>query len=235
MALGGQGAPLAPLAADKFLLPPAAFYLNLGGISNVAFYDNKHHLRSFDVSPCNQLLNRLAEVKGLPFDEGGSLASHGNLDKSLFTKLNAIDYYQAPFPKSIDNNWITKTYWPILDQSDAPIEDKLNTCVQHIAYQLARTFKIPRGIKSNKVIVTGGGAYNTFLINTLQDYITDRALDIKIPDPKIIEFKEAALMALMAFFFVNNQPNVLKEVTGSKIDHVGGCFFQGWKIPFEIH
>lgn len=236
LALGGQGAPLAPLA-DKLLLEEADFYLNLGGISNISFLDDNSRLRSFDVCPCNQILNRLANELDKEYDPEGSLAEKGRLDSNLLTQLNSLVYYAQPAPKSIDNNWVMKEVWPIVDSSTGSVFDKLATFSQHIAFQIART--IIENHKSQpqpaKILVTGGGAFNTFLIKQLHQNLERINRNIILPSPELIQFKEAALMGLMAYLFVKGYENIYSDVTGSSEDHIGGCLFQAPGNPKIIY
>ena len=237
MALGGQGAPLAPLA-DRWLLPSASFYLNLGGISNLAFFDQDQQLRSYDVSPCNQILNRLAMSLGLEYDENGKIAAAGKLNSQLFDELSQVSYYKQPYPKSMDNNWVQKVFWPHVEQSTISTQDKICTMTHHIAAMIAEDIKnAPVAIKSLATIIpTGGGAYNDFLLQQLRQYLKGSGRDYKIEKPSAdwIEFKEAALMALMGFLLVNGMTNVYSSVTGSSHDHIGGCYIPSPTNPASL-
>ena len=234
MALGGQGAPLAPLA-DKLLLEQADFYLNLGGISNISFRSAAGEFHAFDISPCNQVFNALAKATGLEYDDGGRIASAGTCIESLLTALNNLPYYLAEYPKSIDNNWIRTTVLPLIDAVDDSIENKMNTCVLHVAQQISTVIKNHcDGPAASRVLITGGGAYNKFLITKIKANLADHSVQIILPDARVIEFKEAALMALMGYLYYSGMENVLHEVTGANRPHIGGCLFQGWKNKLHI-
>jgi len=236
MALGGQGAPLAPIA-DELLMDPADFFLNLGGISNISFRDSKGVYTSFDVGPCNQILNRLANELDQPYDDQGKIAATGSLITSLLSELDSLEYYKAPYPKSLDNNWINAHVWPILEKSNATIEDKLCTFSHHVADQIAQVIRAhsPEEGVIMKTVVTGGGAYNAFVITLLEDSLQDLENEVILPSPELIEFKEAALMGLMAYLFVRGIDNVYQTVTGSSMDHIGGCLFQAPGKPLAIY
>lgn len=237
MALGGQGAPLAPLA-DRWLLPSASFYLNLGGISNLSFIDGDQQFRSYDVSPCNQILNKLAMSLGMEYDEGGKIAATGQLNMDLFNDLSQVSYYQQPYPKSMDNNWVQKIFWPQVEQSSISIRDKICTMTHHIAAMIAEDIKNAPVVSmtSATIIPTGGGAYNDFMLQLLGQYLEGGSMQYKIerPSPDWIEFKEAALMALMGFLFIKGAPNVYSSVTGSSRDHVGGCYVPSPSNPTPL-
>ncbi|MCB0687444.1 MAG: anhydro-N-acetylmuramic acid kinase [Saprospiraceae bacterium] len=236
LSLGGQGAPLAPLA-DKMLLDQADFYLNLGGISNISFEDEAGKLRSFDISPCNQVLNRLANEMGKEYDPEGSLAAMGTSDMTLFNELNALPYYSAPSPKSIDNNWVTNTVWPIVQANQRSIHDKLATFSQHIAWQIAQVVLNNHKNQPHPAVIyiTGGGAFNKYLIDQINQNLQRINREIILPSSELIQFKEAALMGLMAYLFVKGLENVYSDVTGSSEDHIGGCLFQAPGNPKLIY
>lgn len=231
VAIGGQGAPLAPLA-DRDLMPSAASYLNLGGISNITYHDLQGSIHSFDVCPCNQILNRLANERGLPFDDKGTLASKGKSIPLLEEKLNELSYYQLPHPKSIDNNWIVEIVWPIIESTPGSTEDKLYTSVQHIVKQLeAAITQAPAPLPT--LLVTGGGVYNKFLISELQKQLLNT--EVVIPEDDLVQYKEAALMALMAYYYKEGINNVLHSATGSSYDHIGGCLYHAPSKPKTLH
>jgi len=119
------------------------------------------------------------------------------------------------------------------DKTEIP--NQLCTLVEHIAHQIA--FAIKQVIRKENIqkeqlslLATGGGAFNTFLMERLQANCKEVAdLEVIIPNPAIIQFKEAALMAWMGVMRVENVPNVLKTVTGARRDTINGAIHQGWK------
>jgi anhydro-N-acetylmuramic acid kinase len=236
LSLGGQGAPLAPLA-DKMLLEQADFYLNLGGISNIAFIDRDGHLRSFDVCPCNQILNRLANQIDMEYDSEGRVAAGGSLLPSLLKELNDFEFYKQSPPKSIDNNWVMGKVWPVIEKADGSIGDKLATVSHHIAWQISQVILLHNKLhqQPTTVVITGGGAYNAFIVQLIDQYLERINHQIELPSKDLIEFKEAALMGLMAYLFVKGLENVFSDVTGSSEDHIGGCLFQAPGSPKIIY
>ena len=77
------------------------------------------------------------------------------------------------------------------------------------------------------MIITGGGALNSFLVSCIRKYCEN--VEVVVPERQIIEFKEAALMALMGLLRIENQPNTLHSVTGALHDTISGSFHQGYK------
>lgn len=218
--LGGQGAPLASIA-DRDLFPDYQTLVNIGGISNISIKNNGK-IVAYDISPANQLLNFLANKKGKEYDNHGEIASKGKVNDNLLKKLLSFDYFNDPFPKSLDNNFIKNNFIPILEQDNSSIEDKMATSVELIAKTLHEELKNNfTGSNDIKVLITGGGARNTFLVNRIKTMSSD--VNIIIPDNLIIDFKEALMIAYMGYLRVNKLNNVLSSVTGAARDSVGGA------------
>lgn len=228
IAHGGQGAPLAPLA-DKYLFGGHDFYLNLGGIVNVSHL-NAEKVIGFDIAPCNQMLNALSKLKGLEFDPEGELASRGRLNVGLLDSLLNNEYLTAPYPKSLDNNWVYSNYTdPILSFDDS-IENRLHTTVEFIAVAIKDDLqsiadKERSQLKDTSVFCTGGGAFNNFLMERIKFHCESIGVRVEIPQPEIIEYKEAMLMALMGYLRVIDKPNCIASVTGASKDCSAGVIY----------
>jgi anhydro-N-acetylmuramic acid kinase len=80
--------------------------------------------------------------------------------------------------------------------------------------------------QKQKILITGGGAHNKFMLELISAYLNELDHEICESASELIDFKEAALMGLMAFLFVSGKNNVLNSATGSRISHIGGCFHQ---------
>jgi len=63
------------------------------------------------------------------------------------------------------------------------------------------------------VLISGGGAYNTFLINRIKMYYNGI---LEIPSDEIIQFKEAIIFAYLGYLRVKEQINSLSSVTHAK-------------------
>lgn len=219
IAKGGQGAPIAPVV-ETFLFPDYDAYLNLGGICNISIHD-AGAVTAYDIGPCNQLLNALALLLGQDYDKGGQLASQGVVLQQLLHKSLAHPFYAQPHPKSLDNSYVMKEFvTPILLSEDS-VEDRLRTSTALISKIINDA--IPDGVSS--VLATGGGAHNTFLIESLRAATSSRGISIIIPDKEVIDYKEAILMALMGYLRVNNIPNVYCSVTGASSDTISGAIY----------
>ncbi|MEJ2585334.1 MAG: anhydro-N-acetylmuramic acid kinase [Robiginitalea sp.] len=166
VALGGQGAPLVP-AGDRLLFDTYDFCLNLGGICNVSFEENGTRI-AFDIGIANMLLNHLCKPLGLPYDREGKLASIGRLNPELLSALDSLPYYTRTYPKSTGYEWFRDAIMPLLDQMPDRTENLLHTAVHHITGQISRQLQELSAHKGGNVLVTGGGALNTYLMEVLQ-------------------------------------------------------------------
>ena len=220
VALHGQGAPLVPIG-DRELFSEFDYRLNLGGFANISFEENEKTL-AFDIAPANIALNYYAEKIGYPFDKNGAIAKRGELIPELLQKLNALPYYQINGSKSLGKEWLETEFLPLIDSS-YPIPDVLSTLVHHLSHQISLV--IDKSTKKNaQILITGGGAYNSFLIEQLRK---KTKIEIIIPSDNLIQFKEALIFAFLGVLRVENQINTLKEVTGARRDSIGGAIYKG--------
>jgi anhydro-N-acetylmuramic acid kinase len=210
IALGGQGAPLVPMG-DELWFSNFGSCINLGGIANVSFKKNEHRI-AFDICVCNIALNELAEKKGKPFDKNGILASKGKMLANVFNTLNSLAYFSKKHPKSLGKEWYEKSMKPVLNGNTL---DLLRTVTEHVAFHIFQSVKNVPG----KILLTGGGAHNRFLVERIKNYCRQ---EVVIPDTTFINFKEAAIFALLGYLRVLEMPNVLASVTGAQHDHCSG-------------
>jgi anhydro-N-acetylmuramic acid kinase len=215
VSLGGQGAPLVPIG-DKLLFSEFDACLNLGGFSNISFeYDGERC--AFDICPVNIVLNELANRLGKSFDANGMMARSGKLNENLLHQLNSLDLYSSERRHSLAREWVESTVNPLMDISGLSTIDLLRTFVEHAAIQISRV--IEEQVAGGRVLITGGGTYNSFLMERVQAY---SLADLVIPDKEIIEFKEALIFAFLGVLRAENQINVLRSVTGAKKDTSSG-------------
>jgi anhydro-N-acetylmuramic acid kinase len=217
IALGGQGAPLVPIG-DELLFSEFDYCLNLGGFSNISFNENNQRI-AFDICPVNIVLNHYVASLNMEYDDKGEIASSGKLNEKLLDELNDLDFYNDTKPKSLGYEFIIETIIPIINKYNLETKDILRTFVEHVAIQISKN------IASNsekKVLIAGGGAYNTFLINRIQSFTKTQLI---IPEDIIINYKEALVFALLGFLKDEGQNNCLKSVTGASKDHSSGVIY----------
>lgn len=216
VALGGQGAPLVPIG-DSLLFKEYDYCLNLGGFANVSL-ERAHGRIAYDICPLNIVLNKYAEKLGVAYDDGGVLAKSGTLLLAKGAQLNGLPFYKEKPPKSLGLEWVLHEIIPILDTTYALPIDTLRTFTDHAALQIARQFD-----KGSKVLVTGGGAYNKYLLDTIKFY---KDVALIVPDERLIEFKEALIFGLLGVLRLRGEINCLASVTGAYKNHSSGVIYE---------
>ncbi len=222
VALGGQGAPLVPIG-DQLFFGKYDFCLNLGGISNVSMQKEGKRI-AYDIGLANMILNHITHKVNLAYDAGGTLAQKGSIIAPMLKKLNDLSYYTLPYPKSIGYEWFVEKVVPIVDETDASIENLLHTSVHHICEKIADQIQLNSYKAAQTLLVTGGGALNDFLITTLQEKL-GKSTTVIVPEKVLIEFKEALVFALMGALRVTNEINVYKSVTGASSNSSSGVLY----------
>ncbi|RMF00652.1 MAG: anhydro-N-acetylmuramic acid kinase [Bacteroidetes bacterium] len=229
MALGGQGAPLAPLA-DQYFFGDYFASLNLGGIVNMSVRSPRGYL-AFDVTGVNQVLDALVAEIGLPYDDDGHLARCGQLLPDMLAKANALDFLKQPYPKSLGNDWVREQLLPIFQDGGYRLANRLHTLCVHVAQQIG--WHLQRVIEGEglevapdaKLLVAGGGGFNGFLCELIAEQVAP--IELVKADPDMLAYKEAALMALAGGLRWLHLPNVLPSVTGARRAAVGGAVHWG--------
>ena len=226
VALGGQGAPIVPIG-ERSLWSEYDMYLNIGGIANISVIQNKETI-AFDICATNRVLNLLSNKINLDFDKDGMIARSGQLNAELLTALNKVDYYQQPYPKTLNNSFGTDYIQTIINEYNISTENALHTYTEHIAIQISNVLNIHQKNmdKPSKLLITGGGTLNKYLIERIQ-YYTTQDIKIVIPTKLVTEYKEAIVMAFIGLLRVLNKTNVLASVTGAKRNSVNGSV---WKV-----
>lgn len=211
---GGQGAPLVPIG-DYYLFPDFDGFLNLGGIANLSFC-SKNEMIAFDAVPANQVLNAYAKQLGFSYDDKGKIARANVVDSDYLKQLHSIDYFEKLPPKSISNEWVEEYF---LNRMISDPQKGLKTYSTFIADVLATEInrRTPK-----RVLCTGGGAYNRFIIEELQSRIE---CDLVVPKKTLIEGKEALVFAFMAVLKSLERVNIMSSVTGATKDTSAGTIY----------
>lgn len=226
VALGGQGAPIVPLG-EKHLFKQYHYFLNIGGIANLSIRDEDERFTTFDVCIANQVLNYFAKQAGKPFDENGNMAAGGNINTALLTQLNALAYYKQNPPKSLANQYSGENILPLIQQHALSIEDTLRTYAEHIALQTGYALSNNRHNETAQLLVTGGGAFNSFLIERIKATLLPYNIEVVLPAKEIIEFKEALIMAFTGVIRWREENTVLSGATGASRPSIGGAVWIG--------
>ena len=224
VALGGQGAPIVPIG-DRLLFGQYDYLLNIGGIANLTVKTG-NTLLAFDVCPANQVLNTLAAREGFSMDADGAMAAGGKTMHDVLNELNKDPYYMQPPPKSLSNENARQLAFPALQESNHSTRDLLHTAVMYIATQAAAaTRQFPHNKDNAAMLVTGGGAFNHFLVSQISKQLADQRIAVTVPDEQTVKFKEAIVMALIGTLRWREEVNVLSSVTGAVRDSCGGALW----------
>jgi anhydro-N-acetylmuramic acid kinase len=214
IALGGQGAPLVPIG-DRDLFGEYTACLNLGGFANLSSEINGNRI-AFDICAVNIVLNLLAKNEGKDYDDGGQWAATGKMDHELLQQLNSLTFYQEKAPKSLGREWMENHILPLLDGVEN--RSALRTYTEHAAEQIARNLP-----QSGRILVTGGGAYNHFLISQIEKALPSP--DLVIPAKNLLEGKEALIFAYLAKLRLEGKTNVLASATGASRNSSSGAVY----------
>jgi anhydro-N-acetylmuramic acid kinase len=175
VAMGGQGAPLAPFfhfACARWIgaTEPLAI-LNLGGVGNLTWIDPAHAtpqtpgaLLAFDTGPANAPINDLMRLHfGKDHDAKGALAAQGMVDDSAVQRfLDHPFFYKIP-PKSLDRNDFNCTFRTFSQMSP---ENRAATLTACAAAAIARGFEhFPKPVA--RLLVAGGGRHNATMMAEL--------------------------------------------------------------------
>jgi anhydro-N-acetylmuramic acid kinase len=229
VALGGQGAPIVPIG-DSLLFADYDLLLNIGGIANISIHKQENKPVAFDISVANQALNYLAQKAGKAYDEEGSMAAGGKLLLAELSSLMNAEYYSEPAPKSLSNEQALGFVADFLENDNYTIEDRLHTIVHFIAQQIENAIDAnlaEEECEGKKILITGGGAFNTFLIEVLKEMFSAKGIEMVIPDAQVIAYKEALVMGLIGTLRWREETNTLAEGTGASRSSIGGAYWMG--------
>jgi anhydro-N-acetylmuramic acid kinase len=247
VAAGGQGAPLAPFfhqawfapqdaasdlsAANKNAAGKTIGVLNIGGISNLSILQPDGTTLGFDCGPGNALLDMWCQQHtGTPYDEGGIWGAGGVVNAALLRAMLAEPYFALPPPKSTGRDLFNR---PWLDKHLAAFAHETPQNVQKTLIELTASpieycgssYEKRSGLKIQELIVCGGGAFNTALMQRLQA-LMPRALVVSSAERGLPpQDVEAAAFAWLARQTVLRLPLPLPSVTGSRGPRVLGCIY----------
>lgn len=217
--LGGQGAPLVPIG-DALLFSDYTACLNLGGIANISF-EHQNKRIAYDLGCCNMVLNAASQRLGHAYDAGGKLALTGVILPELLKLLWKLDFYQQAPPRSLGREHFETQLQPLLFNGHYALQDVLATWCAHLGEILGNELrKYPM---AGSILVTGGGAYNDFLMEQLRKH---SSATFQLPPAELIEQKEALIFGFLGLLRYLRRPNVLSEVSGSSSSHCAGALIE---------
>ena len=164
----------------------------------------------------NIILNEYAVKLGQEFDVDGELGRKGQVVPRLLEKLNKLEYYRHIGPGSLGKEWLLSHFKPVLESSNHTPENILRTLYEHIAIQISSVLNLEI---DGKVLVTGGGSHNKFLVELLDSM---SGTELIIPDDTLVNFKESLIFAYLGLLRYLGRNNCLASVTGARSDSMGG-------------
>jgi len=228
MAAGGQGAPLVPMVDYLLLRHPreGRVALNIGGIANVTVIPARakpEDVFGFDTGPGNMVIDALVGhfTKGRePYDADGRLASLGRVEEAALNGALADPYFQREPPKSAGREQFGESFVKthFLARRRMSFEDAVRTASELTARTIAdglERFVFPR-VKVHRLIVSGGGARNKFLMERLADLLPRLKVETSDRYGLPVDAKEAIAFAVLADRTMHGLPGNLPAVTGAR-------------------
>jgi anhydro-N-acetylmuramic acid kinase len=240
MALGGQGAPLAPAFHQWMFGDRPCVVANIGGIANITVLpEDSGDAIGFDTGPGNNLMDAwIAESMSEEFDDNGQWARTGAVNRPLLEALLSDEYFAAEAPKSTGFEYFNPEWLNgILEQcepgGDVEAADVQATLAELTACTIinAVTRYAPR---TKSLLVCGGGAHNSYLMERLSDlggggthnsYLMERPSDLGGGDMSVEptstrgvhpDWVEAVAFAWLARQTLHGRPGNLPAVTGAR-------------------
>lgn len=226
VALGGQGAPLVPYF--DFLLfhsnEKNRGLLNIGGISNITILHKQkgqNNVLAFDTGPGNMMIDILMKrFFDKEFDENGDIANSGKLNEDLLIALITKDsFIEMEPPKSTGREYYGMEFLvPLFDEfKNVAPEDWLHTITKFTAYAVYRNYEkfVEEETKLNELFISGGGAKNKFLYQSLAQYFEN--VEVKVIDEIGVssDAKEAICFAVLANETICGNPSNIPRTTGA--------------------
>lgn len=229
MAAGGQGAPLVPAfhRAVFHSTEEDRVIVNIGGMANITWLPRDGRTLGFDTGPGNVLMDSwIQEHRGCPYDKDGQWALSGQICPALLSALLAHPFFSLAAPKSTGREAFNRQWLHgYLSKRLLPAEDVQATLLELTAITLCDAINA-LSQTSKSVFVCGGGAYNTALLQRLQQLLPGDKVATTAElgaDPQWIE---AMAFAWLAQQTLNRRPGNLRDVTGAaKKVILGGIYY----------
>ena len=228
VALSGEGAPISAYFDWAFLIgsDTSTAVLNIGGIANITAIDDRGELIAFDTGPGNCLIDIVVRnFLNRDFDEGGALSREGRVNDKLIERMleHERKYINRRPPKTTGREVYNMSF---LEETGATKllhpKDLLRTVVAFTASMVKENLAVHLP-HVKRLFVTGGGAYNQTLIEDLRRL----GFEVRIPEKKLIDFREAMAIAFLGELFVKGlAPS--KTVTGARRSCVMGKLALPW-------
>jgi anhydro-N-acetylmuramic acid kinase len=232
LAAGGHGAPLVPaFHAQQFASTDNVAIVNIGGIANLTLLPKDGEVSGFDCGPGNMLMDAwIFDQQGNLFDQNGAWAAQGKSNEALLQKMLAHPFFAKVPPKSTGRDdfhlgWLQEK----LGEENYLTEDVQATLLHLTAHTILESLVV-HAPQTQKLIVCGGGAKNTALLDLLKIKTSDffkHAVEITTSDslgvdPQLVE---GLAFAWLAWAHKEKRPANLPAVTGAKGPRILGAYY----------
>lgn len=225
IANGGQGAPLVPIyhhSLFKNYAKNPIIILNIGGVSNITYLQDQdeNNIVACDICFGNAPMDDLVEkMTGKEFDDGGKIASEGQVNEKLAKIILDQEYFSLKAPKSLDRNHFHELLNREITNNFKQI--KLEDSLKTICYVIAKSLEIIIQDLPNKpkeIIICGGGRKNQTIINSIKEVCEiDDVINIDVLDLEETlkgDFIESQAFAFLAIRNLKKLPITFRKTTG---------------------
>jgi anhydro-N-acetylmuramic acid kinase len=250
MALGGQGAPLAPLAHLFLFGDPTRGRVvqNIGGIANSTYLPpgarlGDPRLIAFDSGPGSMVIDALASRTSrgkLRMDRNGRLAARGKASDLLLAELMGHPYFHRRPPKSTGREQFGLSFVRELSARGRALKlselDLIATATALTARSIGeavRRFVTPLG-PVEQLIVAGGGAHNGTLMRMLKAEMP--RIEVLTADQVGVDGDavEAMAFAILAYEMARGRAGNIPSVTGARRPAILGKLTLPPSLPHRV-
>jgi len=232
LAAGGHGAPLVPaFHAQQFVSPENIAILNIGGIANLTLLPKDGEVTGFDCGPGNMLMDAwIHEHQGNTFDENGAWALQGKVNEELLARMLSDPFFAKAPPKSTGRDDFHMAWLQEKVGKENNLAEDVQATLLHLTAQSALDALASHTPQTQKLIVCGGGARNSALMNLFKvkaQHLFKNALEITTSDSAGIDpqLVEGLAFAWLAWAHKEKRPANLPAVTGAKGPRIlGACY-----------
>ncbi len=244
MAVGGQGAPLVPMADRVLFSHPTAWRAlqNIGGIGNVTLVPpdggGDHDIvRAFDTGPGVVIIDGVTQrLFGLPFDRDAAIAGSGRILEKIVIEMLELPYLREAPPKSTGRELFTPAFIDAFiarcTAAGGEPADIVATACAFTAASIGDQYTRFITEAPADVVLSGGGARNPFLVRCIEGAFMWHGERFGRPVPAVrlfdeiffdAEAKEAVAFALLGYLHLTGRAGNVPSATGARAPRVLGA------------
>ena len=231
LAAGGQGAPLVPPFHQSVFgdLDGITGVLNIGGMSNLTVLDaaRPDTLVGFDCGPGNALMDAWCQAHtGAAYDRNGHWAAQGTVNETLLQRLLSDPFFSLPIPKSTGRDRFNREWLAAHCRGlEAETPQNIQSTLTELTAQSCAHSVLHAAPGCRRLLVCGGGAFNTWLMQRLQALLPHCQVSDSAPFGLPPQQVEACAFAWLARQCVRGQPASRNSVTGARGARVLGAIY----------